>query len=330
MSLPEALTLRSVTKTFGAKAAVQDLDLVIPQGALCGFIGPNGAGKTTAIRLILSILLPDRGEVSVLGKRSALEAKDRVGYLPEDRGLYRKMRVGAFLRYIARLKSAARAAHDSKILAWLERVGLAGVENKKCEELSKGMQQKVQFIAAILHEPDLLILDEPFSGLDPVSMRLLRDIVLEEHRRGATVLFSTHVMSQAEAICERVVMIHEGRKVLDGTLPEIKGRYAPRSLRFEPLEAAADPAPISSLDGVSEVVREGSTWEIWLASGADPSRVLRDAVATVPAARVEIRRPSLEDVFVEIVSRAGRISGDQVALLRAAVAPDASNQESRP
>ena len=230
--MPDAVVLRGVTKTFGPKVAVRDLDLSVPEGAIYGFIGPNGAGKTTTIRIIMSILFPDRGEISVLGRSSALEAKDRIGYLPEERGMYKKMRVGSFLSYISKLKGCEGPDLPRKVRGWLERVGLAGEERKRCEELSKGMQQKVQFIAAIIHEPDLLILDEPFSGLDPINMRLLRELVLEQHRRGATLLFSTHVMVQAEKICDHVVMINDGDKVLDATLGEIRGRFDPRSLEW--------------------------------------------------------------------------------------------------
>src|SRR4051812_46594757 len=196
----DAIRLKGVRKTFGPTTAVHDLDLVIPTGALYGFIGPNGAGKTTTIRMIMSILFPDAGELSVLGHGSALAAKDRIGYLPEERGVYRKMRVGAFLTFMGRLKGLSEDDLPARVQRALARVGLAGTEKKRWEELSKGMLQKVQFVAAILHQPDLLILDEPFSGLDPVSARQLRDLILEEHRRGATILFSTHVMPQAEEI----------------------------------------------------------------------------------------------------------------------------------
>src|SRR6187549_1392463 len=182
-----ALELKRVRKTFGTTVAVEGMDLAVPRGALYGVIGPNGAGKTTCIRMIMSILFPDQGELSVLGHRSALDAKDRIGYLPEERGVYRKMRVGTFLAYIGRLKGLTADEAATRARALLERVGLPGVERKRCEELSKGMLQRVQIAAAIIHRPDLLILDEPFSGLDPVSVRLLREMVLEEHRRGATI-----------------------------------------------------------------------------------------------------------------------------------------------
>ena len=198
------------------RVAVDGMDLAVPRGALYGVIGPNGAGKTTCIRMIMSILFPDSGELSVLGQRSALEAKDRIGYLPEERGVYRKMKVGAFLTYMAQLKGLPATMPRRACRALLEQHGPAWrPRSKRCEDLSKGMLQRVQFIAAIIHQPDLLILDEPFSGQDPVSVRLLREHILSEHRRGATVLLSTHVMANAEEMCQHVVMIHQGRKVLD-------------------------------------------------------------------------------------------------------------------
>jgi ABC-2 type transport system ATP-binding protein len=313
------IVLRGVTKSFGPKVAVRDLDLSVPQGGLYGFIGPNGAGKTTTIRMIMSILFPDSGEVSVLGKASALEAKDRIGYLPEERGIYRKMKVGAFLSYMARLKGRESSEVKGSVREWLERVGLADVENKKCEELSKGMQQKVQFIASIIHAPDLLILDEPFSGLDPVNMRLLRDLVLEQHKRGATIIFSTHVMVQAEQICNQIVMIDNGEKVLDDTLNGIRAKYDPRSLLFEPLDPEADVGSLRKLPGVTAVDRVNGAYEISLVEGHAPAEAMREIVAAMPTARVELNRPSLEDVFVRIVTEEGESDAEEVARLRASV-----------
>jgi ABC-2 type transport system ATP-binding protein len=218
---------------------------------------------------------------------------------------------------MARLKSGDGPDLRRRIRQWLERVELGGVENKRCEELSKGMQQKVQFLAAIVHRPDLLILDEPFSGLDPVNQRLLRELVDEEHRRGATVLFSTHVMSLAEQLCDHVVMIHRGEKVLDDEIGAIKARYDPRDIWFEPLDPAADVGALARLDGVERVRKDGSSWDITLAPAASPGAVIQRVAAAIPPARVELRRPSLEDVFIRIV-RAGTAEGDD-ATLRAAV-----------
>ena len=296
-----AISLTGVTKTFGSTVAVDNLDLSVPEGALYGFIGPNGAGKTTTLRMIMAILFPDRGELSVLGRSAASEAKDRIGYLPEERGIYRKMKVGAFLMYMARLKGVDNFS-ASKVARWLDRLNLPGVQDKKCEELSKGMLQKVQLIAAVLHEPDLLILDEPFSGLDPLNMRLLRDLILAEHRRGATIIFSTHVMVHAEEICEHIVMLHKGRKVLDEDLTSIRRRHDPRSLLFEPFDRGANADVLARLDGVAGVARDGRMYRIDLREGADPVRVMRVVSDAIPPARLEVHRPSLEDIFIGLVT----------------------------
>src|SRR6185295_560293 len=289
-SAEPAVMLRGVTKTFGETTAVAGLDLTIPRGALYGFIGPNGAGKTTSIRLIMSILFPDSGEVRVLGHASALETKDRNGYLPEERGMYRKMRVGAYLTLLAKIKGVAPQTIPARIKTLLERVGLPTVENKKCEELSKGMLQKIQFAAAIIHEPDLLILDEPFSGLDPVSSRLLRDLIVAEHARGATILFSTHVMPQAEDICEHIVMIHRGTKVLDDPVSVIRNRYEVRALEFEPLQAGFDVNAVLALPDVESCRNVDGAYEIALREHSDARAAMQRLVATLPVARVELKR----------------------------------------
>lgn len=312
--MADAIVLHNVTKTFGAKVAVDDLDLVVPSGALYGVIGPNGAGKTTSIRIILSILFPDRGDVHVLGHTSALDAKDRIGYLPEERGVYRKMKVGDFLIYMAHLKGLDGGDLPARIDRWLERVGLGGTAQKRCDELSKGMQQKVQFVAAVIHEPSLVILDEPFSGLDPVSSRQLRELVLEEHARGATVIFSTHVMEHAEQLCDHIVMIHGGRKVLDSSIAQIRNSQAVRGLWFEPLDPHASADDLRRVPGVTHVERNGGAWEVRLAAGVDPATALRAVAAAVPCARVELRRPTLEDVFVNIVGGSDAASQDAAKL----------------
>jgi ABC-2 type transport system ATP-binding protein len=299
----DAIVLRGVTKTFGQTTAVKNLDLTVPYGGLYGFIGPNGAGKTTTIRLIMSILFPDSGDISVLGHGSALQAKNRIGYLPEERGVYRKMRVGAFLSYIASLKGMSGPDVDKTVRNSLQRVGLGGTERRRCEELSKGMLQKVQFLAAVIHKPDLLILDEPFGGLDPVSTRLLRDLVLEEHHRGATILFSTHVMAQAEEICRHVVMLHRGRKVLDETLAGIRSQYDPRSIEFDPMDPAADVSPVAHLPGIERVDRNDLGYKILLADGTDPAEAMHRIIDTVKPARLELSRPRLEDVFMRLVTK---------------------------
>lgn len=317
--MSDAIAVRQVTKAFGKNVAVRDLDLTVAAGSLCGFIGPNGAGKTTTIRMIMSIMLPDAGEISVLGCASALDAKDRIGYLPEERGIYKKMRVASFLKHIGRLKGVPDAVVNPRVERWLASVELGDVADKKCEELSKGMQQKIQFITCVLHEPDLLILDEPFSGLDPVNMRLLRDLILQEHDRGTTIIFSTHVMAQAEALCDRIVMIDDGRKVLDESVAEIRAKYDPRVVNLEPLDPEADVGTLRRISGVRAVEPDGGGWKLHLADGSDPSTVIRDIVSEVPPARIELHRPSLEDIFVQIVTGSAGADERGVASLRASV-----------
>jgi ABC-2 type transport system ATP-binding protein len=307
-----AISLRGVTKRFGAMTAVQHLDLDVPGGALYGVIGPNGAGKTTTIRMIMSILFADSGELSVLGHSSALDAKDRIGYLPEERGLYRKMRVASFLTYIGRLKGVPDEVLGTRVPQALERIGLTATARKRCEELSKGMQQKVQFLSAIIHQPDLLILDEPFSGLDPVSTRQLRELILAEHARGATILFSTHVMAHAEEICDHIVMIHRGQKVLDQPVSAIRTQFDPRAIRFEPFDPAADASALGALPEVERVEGVDGRYEILLREGTDPAAAIRRIVNLVAPSRIELARPRLEDVFIQIVS--GQDSGAAAAL----------------
>jgi ABC-2 type transport system ATP-binding protein len=312
--MPHAITLTKLNKRFGKKLAVIDLDLAIPQGALIGLIGPNGAGKTTSIRMIMSIIFPDSGTIEVLGKQSAVESKDRIGYLPEERGLYKKMKVGDFLTYVGRLKGLDGAGLHKRVRDWLGRVALPDCYRKKCEELSKGMQQKVQFIASVLHEPDLLILDEPFSGLDPVNARLLRGLVDEQHKRGCTLIFSTHQMSQAEALCDRVVMIHQGRKVLDNTLSEIHAQYTPREVRFEPA-GDLDESRITAIPGIDRLERNNGTAWAHLAGDAPSERVLQQIAAATPVRKIEVVRPTLEDVFIGIVARSAKTDQERTELL---------------
>ena len=315
--MTHAIELRDVRKTFGANVAVDRLSLVVPRGAVCGVIGPSGAGKTTCIRMIMSILFPDSGELSVLGQRSALLAKDRIGYLPEERGVYRKMKVGAFLIYMAQLKGMRTEDAAARVPTLLESMALPGTENKRCEDLSKGMLQRVQFISAVIHQPDLLILDEPFSGQDPVSVRLLRERIQQEHQRGATVLLSTHVMANAEEMCQHVVMIHQGRKVLDESMVGLRRQFDPRTIHFEPLNPEADPSPLRAVSGVErvELTDEGG-YTVTLVAGTDPASAIgRLAVAVAPA-RVELARGRLEDVFIGIVSH-GEKGSDQARALRA-------------
>ena len=297
-----ALEVSGVTKTFGTTCAVDDLNLVVPRGATYGVIGPSGAGKTTAIRMIMSILFPDRGTLSVLGNASALDAKDRIGYLPEERGVYRRMRVNAFLAYLAGLKGVSATDGAARAGALLERLGLGDAAKKKCEDLSKGMLQRVQFVGAIINKPDLLILDEPFSGLDPVSVRVLREIIADEQKRGATILFSTHVMANAEELCEQIVMIHKGRKVLDEPMANLRRRFDTRTIRLDPLDPSADLMAIRQVPGVERVQLTGDGCEIGLAAGTQPQEMIRAVAAVVAPARIEFSRVRLEDVFIRLVT----------------------------
>jgi ABC-2 type transport system ATP-binding protein len=303
--MSDAIAIRGVTKTFGPKVAVSNLDLRIPLGGIHGFIGPNGAGKTTTIRMIMSIIFPDRGEISVLGRRSAIESKDRIGYLPEERGIYRKMRVGAFLHYMGRLKGVSPETLKTRVPQWLERVALGDCYRKRCEELSKGMQQKVQFLAAVIHEPQLVILDEPFSGLDPVNRRLLRELIHEQADAGRTIIFSTHAMHEAEEICDRLFMINRGVKVLDATMAEIRARFDPRTIEIEPMDPALDVQNVR-VPGVDAIARSRRGYDVHLHHGADPSAIISGLVQAIPLRSIELKRVSLEDVFIDLVEASGQ------------------------
>lgn len=299
----DAVSIYGVRKTFGSKVAVAGLDLNVPAGKITGFIGPNGAGKTTTIRMIMSIIFPDKGQISVLGRASALESKDRIGYLPEERGVYKKMKVQPFLEYIARLKGVPSAGLSGQVKMWLDKVGLGDCAKKRCEELSKGMSQKVQFIASVIHEPDLLILDEPFSGLDPVNRRLLRELIDEQHKRGCTIIFSTHAMFEAEQLCDHLFMIHRGQKVLDLPMGEVWTRFDPRTIVVETLSAPDDSqlGLFRSFEGITEVVPNAKGFDFRLAANVDISNVMQRIASSVPARRIELKRPSLDDIFIGLV-----------------------------
>ncbi len=292
-----AVEIQGVTKTFGSKVAVNDLSLVVPGGSVYGFIGPNGSGKSTTIRMIMRIFHPDRGHIRVLGEDATMgdAANDRIGYLPEERGLYRKMFIGELLEFCASLKGATNVKAD--IRRWLERLDLAGYEKKRFEALSKGMGQKVQFIASILHRPELLILDEPFSGLDPVNMEVLKDAILEVKQQGATILFSTHDMDVAEKMCDFIFMIYNGRKVLDGTLDSIQNEYGSDTLR---IRTAGNGVAFDQLPGVERVNDYGRFQELRMTRGADSQAILREIVGKAKVEHFEVARPSLRDIFVRI------------------------------
>jgi ABC-2 type transport system ATP-binding protein len=290
-----AIRLSNVTKRFGPTTAVADLSLAVPAGSIYGFIGPNGSGKTTTLRMIMHILLPDEGRIEVLGSTDTAAARDRVSYLPEERGLYKRMSVRRLLRYYGRLKGRSLAELDPQIDEWLSRLGIADWADRTIEALSKGMSQKVQFISAVVSRPSLLILDEPFSGLDPVNAETLKDAVLETRRRGTTVVFSTHDMSTAEKMCDRIFMIFKGRKVLDGTLEDIQAAYGLDTVR---VRSAGGSSALTGLPGIEAINDYGQLQEVRLAG--DPQAFLQQLAARTSVYHFEVARPSLHDIFVRI------------------------------
>jgi len=297
-----AVRFERVTKRFGEFAAVRDLDLEVPAGSIFGILGPNGAGKTTSIRMLMNIFAPDEGRVEVLGETMGEATKARVGYLPEERGLYKKMRVREALRYFARIKGRARAWVEPRIAPWVERMGLAGWIDRRVEELSKGMAQKVQFLAAVLHEPELIVLDEPFAGLDPVNRDFLRDVVIDARRQGATIVFSTHVMEQAEALCDRIVLIHQGRVRRQGSVEEVR-RGEGGDAAFVRVEGGK-PGRWDGLPGVASVTDHGNEAELVLEAGTDPNALLRALLERGTVRRFEVRALSLHEVFKRVVGEA--------------------------
>ena len=290
-----AIEIRGVSKTFGHHLAVNDVSLEVPRGSIYGFIGPNGSGKTTTIRMIMNIILPDRGEISVLGQRGTGAARDDVSYLPEERGLYKQMQVRRLLRYYGRLKGRATRDLDPVIARWLDTLGLAQWADKRIDQLSKGMAQKVQFIAAVVSQPKLLILDEPFSGLDPVNAESLRDAVLDLRRQGTTIVFSTHDMGAAERLCDRIFMIFKGHKVLDGSLDAIQQQYGHDTVR---VRLAGGPQGLTGLPGVEAVNDHGNFQDVRVTG--DPQQLLRELVSRTAVLQFEITKPSLHDIFIRI------------------------------
>ncbi len=295
-----AIEIRDVTKQFDAVVAVDQLTLTVPTGSIYGFIGPNGSGKTTTIRMIMNILVPDSGHIQVLGRPSASEVRDQVGYLPEERGLYKRMTVRQVLRYYGQLKgksmSRARSRHQ-EVARSAAAVRLGRQESG--QTLSKGMSQKVQFISTIVAEPKLLILDEPFSGLDPVNADALRDAVLDLRRQGTTVVFSTHDMSVAERLCDRIFMIFKGRKVLDGTLDDIQAQYGQDTVRVRTDAGAAALAGLPQVASFSDV---GNFQDVRLKGGAQ--EFLHALSQKTAVHHFELKTPSLHDIFVRIAQPA--------------------------
>lgn len=290
-----AVRLTSISKSFGDHTAVRDLSLEVPSGSLYGFIGPNGSGKTTTLRMILHILAPDSGEVEVLGQRGTRAANDRIGYLPEERGLYKKMSVRRLLAYYASLKGMPIREARRETDRWLERLDLKDWRSAKIESLSKGMSQKIQFISTVIAKPELIILDEPFSGLDPVNLEVLRSAILELVEGGTTVIFSTHDMSVAEQLCDNVIMIFKGDKVLDGPMQSIYDQYGRDTLRVR-TDGGAE--ILNDLPGVEQVVDFGQYQE--LRCKGDSQEVLRALSERTHIRHFEETRPNLHDIFIRI------------------------------
>jgi ABC-2 type transport system ATP-binding protein len=290
-----AVELDNISKTFRAVTAVDQLSLSVPEGSVYGFIGPNGSGKSTTMRMIASILYPDSGTIRVFGRERSGTRSTEIGYLPEERGVYRKMRIRDLLQFHGELRGGRNVA--AEVSAWLERLGLAHCADRKVETLSKGMSQKIQFIATVIPEPKLLILDEPFSGLDPVSSDAIRVAVLELRGRGCTVILSTHDMAVAESLCDSIFMIFRGRKVLDGTLSSIQTSYGSDTIRVD-VEGGC--GALGALPGIERVKDMGQFQELRMESGCDPQQVLQTLAARTRIASFSVVRPSLHDIFVRI------------------------------
>ena len=300
------IELSGITKTFGSVKAVDDLTLEVPKGSIYGFIGPNGSGKTTTIRMIMKIMYPDRGKLLVNGQETDFERLKNVGYLPEDRGLYKKMKIGELLKFHGELNNGTDL--PNRINQWLERLELKAYKEKKVETLSKGMRQKLQFIATILHQPELIILDEPFSGLDPVNADMMKDIILELQKNGATIIFSTHDMAMAERMCDYIFMIYKGKKVLDGTLDHIQDQYGNDTLR---IQSEMGEEALKDLKGIENVNNFGKLQEIRLEEGVDPQKILADLLKKTRISKFEISKPSLNDIFIRIASPERKEAGNE-------------------
>ena len=294
----KAIVLKGIRKAFAGHVAVKDLSLEVPRGSVFGLLGPNGAGKTTTLRMIMNILGPDSGTIEILGKPADQAARDRIGYMPEERGLYPRMVLEEQLVFMAAIKGMGRKEAEKRLGPWLERLGLADWRKKKTNELSKGMQQKAQFIATVLHEPDVLFMDEPMSGLDPVGMDVMREVMLDLRRKGATIVLSSHQMEAVEKLCDRVALINRGEKVLDGSVAEVKARHGKNTVV---LAYDGDGSFLASLPGVAKVTDFGQYVEVRLQDGTDPQPLLREATGQLRLRRFEIVEPSLHDIFIETV-----------------------------
>ncbi len=288
-----------MTKRFGDFTAVEDLSFDVRAGRVFGFLGPNGAGKTTTIRMIVGITAPDQGSVELFGERASSDLQNRIGYLPEERGLYKKMKIVEQLRYFAALKGMSSSDADRKIDFWLDRMNLGEWKTKKTTDLSKGMQQKIQFISTVLHDPDLLILDEPFSGLDPINVEFMIDVLSEFRTQDKTIIFSTHLMETAERLCHDILLINKSRKVVSGSLRQVKESYGTNLIAFRGSHAEK---VLNDKSLVEKVVSHADEQELHLADGVAPQRLLKALIDSgADVFKFEITEPSLNDIFIEKV-----------------------------
>ena len=293
----KVLEVENINKSFGRFKAVDDISFSINEGVVFGLLGPNGAGKTTTLRMIMNVIIPDSGHIAVLGNSNTRTATDVIGYLPEERGLYRKMKVGKLLLFQTKLKSMPKHEAKKEIDIWLNRMELSDWKKKKIEELSKGMQQKIQFIGTILHKPKLLILDEPFGGLDPINQNLIKDILLELKAQGTTIIFSTHVMESAEKLCEEIFLINQGKKILYGRLSDIKKGFGRQNIY---IEYDGSDAFLKS-DQIKKYDDYGNSAEIQITSSGNAQNILKNAIQSATIRKFEIKEPSLNEIFIESV-----------------------------
>ncbi len=285
-----------VSKSFNRNMVVRDISFSVGQGEIFGMVGPNGAGKTTALRMLMDIIKPDSGEIKILGETLKEDTKNRIGYLPEERGLYRKLTVSESLFYLASLKDTSSSVIRNRAENLLQRTGMLPHQNKKIEELSKGMAQIIQFITTILHNPELVVLDEPFYGLDPINTKLIKELIAELKRQGKTIILSTHMMNEVEELCDRILMINKGQAVLYGELAEIKSRYRQNSVF---IEAESE---LGLIKGVVRTENHGSYQELFLDGKTSPQEILATLVSrNIILNRFEVATPPLSEIFVQVV-----------------------------
>lgn len=300
------ISIQSIKKTFGNYTAVDGISFDVNPGTIFGLLGPNGAGKTTTIRMITNIIIPDEGKITIDGNDTGYESQSIIGYLPEERGLYKKLKVIDQLKYFAQLKGIPTKIAEKNAVGWLHKLGAAGWENKKIQELSKGMQQKVQFISTILHDPQILILDEPFSGFDPINTEMLKSIILEMKERGKTIILSTHVMAQVEQLCDDIVIINKGKVIVRGKVNEIKARYGEDTIIIE------FDGDVSHIEQIPDIkVNDKTNHRIKFRLGENspkPGEILRDLVNKIEIFKFEKVYPSLHEIFISEVAKQKNIS----------------------